>query len=235
MRPPCLRVDYNFLCVDIKNFVLYPKRSDFFIAVCFFSVDFANVYKQVYHTLSNMKRKTSLIGVFLICLCPFIIWHYFAYEETNYYPELFSLLILSLLAYFDMLTRRIPIQFLFLGLVIGSINGIFQQDFVRHILGGVSNGIISILIFLGGRAWVKRNQTKSESVTVFGWGDVYASATVGFLLGMPSCNIALLLTFILAVFGAGAQSLFTSEKFLKTRVALGPSFYLATALIFAIG
>jgi hypothetical protein len=214
---------------SILNGLIFSLLSVLLASFC------ANAYKQVYHTQSNLKKKTNLIGVFLICLCSFIIWHYFAYKEAIYYPELFSLFILSLLAYFDMLTRRIPIQFLFLGLVIGIINGIFQQEFVRHILGGVSNGIISILIFLGGRAWVKRNQAKAESVTVFGWGDVYASGAVGFLLGIPSCNIALLLTFILAVFGAGAQSLFTSEKFLKTRVALGPSFYLATALVIAIG
>lgn len=217
------------ILISILNGLIFSLLSAFLALI------FVNVYKQVYHTQSNLKKKASLIGVFLICLCSFVIWHYFAYKEVNYYPELFSLFILSLLAYFDVLTRRIPFQFLFLGLVIGIVIGIYQQELIRHILGGVSNGIISILIFLSGIAWVKRNHPKAESVIVFGWGDVYASGAVGFLLGMPSCNIALLLALILAVFGAGVRSLFTSEKFLKTRVALGPSFYLATALIFAVG
>jgi hypothetical protein len=214
---------------SILNGLIFSLLSVLLASFC------ANAYKQVYHTQSNLKKKTRLIGVFLICLFSFIIWHFFTYKEENYYPELFSLFILSLVAYSDVLTDRIPILFFFLGLVIGIIIGIYQKEFVRHILGGVSNGIISILIFLGGRAWVKRNQAKAESVTVFGWGDVYASGAVGFLLGIPSCNVALLLTFILAVFGAGAESLFTSEKLLKIRVALGPSFYLATALIFVVG
>lgn len=190
--------------------------------------------QQVYHTISNLKENSALIAIVLVSVISISVWHHLSWGQPYFTFELLTLFLMSLLGNFDTMTGRIPVHFLILGLVLGLLFGLEKKQFFAHVIGGLSNLVLSIVIFLTGQYYAQQVLNYKESKVVFGLGDVYASGGVGFLLGLASGTIVLILTLILAVLFAGVKSIHTGEEFLKKSVLLGPSFFLATALLFVV-
>lgn len=184
--------------------------------------------KQVYHTIGNLQKKFAFI---LISFISSTTWMAFAWGNQFFWGDLLLLFAMNLMANFDCFTGRIPIYFLLMGVAFGLIIGSMKNQIFIHIIGGVSNVIVGMMIFFTGQIYKKQVLKQRDMNPVFGMGDVYASGTLGFIFGSPVGNIAILLVLILAILGAGIQSLLTGVEFLRQRVKLGVSFYLATVLI----
>ena len=100
-----------------------------------------------------------------------------------------------------------------------------------HILGGVINILLGILMFYGGQRYLQKKTIEEDEQHAFGWGDVYASGSLGFLLGVPIGLVSFLLALILAIIGVFITSTITKQRrFLKSRVRLGIYFFLSAVL-----
>ena len=192
---------------------------------------FALSMKQVYHTKGISKKNSKYLVLILVNLISSTTWIALAWGSQLFWVDLLTLFTLNLIANVDGLTGKIPIYFLLMGVVLGLILGSLKDQFIVHVIGGVSNLILSMMIFFAGQTYKKHVLKQIDTNPVFGIGDVYACGTFGFLFGSPVGNLAILLVLILTILGAGIQSLVTRAEFLKLRVKLGISFYLATVLI----
>ena len=187
--------------------------------------------KQVYHTIENLQKNRKIFVDILTSFISSTIWMTLAWGNQFFWGEFLLLFTMNLMGYIDFFTGRIPIYFLLMGIVLGLIIGNMKDQLFAHIIGGVSNVILALLIFFAGQIYKKQVLKWNDANPAFGMGDVYASGSLGFLCGSPVGNLAILLVLILAVSGAGIQSLITGTEFLRQRVKLGGSFYLATVLI----
>jgi len=187
--------------------------------------------KQVYHTMGIWQKNSKYLVLILVNLISSTTWIALAWGSQLFWVDLLTLFTMNLIANLDGFTGRIPIYFLLMGLVLGLILGSLKNQIFVHVIGGVSNLILSMMIFFAGQTYKKQVLKQIDTNPVFGIGDVYACGTLGFLFGSPVGNLAILLVLILTILGAGIQSLVTRAEFLKLRVKLGISFYLATVLI----
>lgn len=190
--------------------------------------------KQVYHTIGILNKNQVIRAFFLLSFLSSTLWIHISWESRLFWLKLLLLFVMNLLAQFDMLIGRIPIYFLFVGVVLGLVIGIVTGEIIAHSIGGLSNLALGTLTYLTGQAYKKWILKPNNTVTVFGLGDVFASGTMGFLLGYPLGNLAVLLALILAVAWGLIQSIFSGQEFLRIRVKLGLSFYSATVLIVII-
>lgn len=134
----------------------------------------------------------------------------------------------SIIAYSDVLVGRIPAFILVLGIVVGVFIGELGSGVGAHILGGVINILLGILMFYGGQRYLQKKTIEEDEQHAFGWGDVYASGSLGFLLGVPIGLVSFLLALILAIIGVFITSTITKQRrFLKSRVRLGIYFFLS--------
>jgi len=159
------------------------------------------------------------------------LWIHISWGGQLFWVEILFLFVINVFGQIDMLTGRIPIYFLLVGFVLGLILGFVTGEIKVYVIGGLSNLVISTLIYLTGQIYIKRTLKSDNPVTAFGMGDVYASGAVGFFLGFPLGSLAILLTLVLAVVGALIHSIFSGQEFLKRPVKLGVSYYLATILL----
>jgi len=187
--------------------------------------------KQVYHTIGFMLKKPEIFYLIVLNIIFSTTWIGLAWGRQFIWLDLSIIFLFSLIAAVDQLTDRIPILFLLLGAILGVTIGCLRDQLNFTILGGLSNSILSILIYFTGQIYQKRVLRWQYASHVFGFGDVYACGSLGFIFGSPLGNVAFFLTLLLAIFGAGIQSKIQGTTFLKHRVKLGLYFYLATLLI----
>ena len=137
----------------------------------------------------------------------------------------------SMIAYSDVLAGRIPAFILVLSIIAGAFIGELGSGVGAHILGGVINIILGILMFYGGQRYLQKKTVDEVEQHAFGWGDVYASGSLGFLLGVPIGLVSFLLALVLAIIGVFITSTVTKQRmFLKSRVRLGIYFFISAAM-----
>jgi len=212
LRSLLLGVLFTLLSVSLANF-------------------FASSMKQVYHTIWNLQKNKIIFAIILISLISSTTWIVLAWGKRFFWADLLLLFTMNLIAIFDGFTGRIPVHLLLIGFVLGLIIGSMKNQIFIHFIGGVSNLMLSMIIFLAGQVYKKKVMKQGDKNPVFGMGDVYACSALGFLFGSPVGNLAILFVLILAVLNAALQSLLTGVDFLQQHVKLGVSFYLATVLI----
>jgi hypothetical protein len=144
---------------------------------------------------------------------------------------LLTILIMSMIAYHDTLSGRIPILFFLVAAIMGSIFSALADNFPLFLIGLFVNlGIGLIIYFLGGK--YANNQVGFDNKNnAFGLGDVYAAGIIGALIGFPLSILGLVFGLVFSVLFAIIQSLVEKTPVMSLHVRMGPGFLIATVLM----
>lgn len=145
-----------------------------------------------------------------------------------------TLILMSTIAYSDVLTGRIPVSLFLISLIFGLYLGVLSDRVSSHLMGGVINLLMGTLIYWLGKKYVQIHPNGDQNQTGFGFGDVYASGAIGVLFGFPLAVISLPLALTLGVFAALLKAIFQKKPFLNMQIRLGPSFLFAAALMWLL-
>ena len=147
---------------------------------------------------------------------------------------LITLILLSIIAYLDVLTGRIPVSLFFISLIFGLYLGALVDRVSSHLMGGVINLLMGTLIHWLGEKYVQSHSKGDQNQTGFGFGDVYASGALGVLFGFPLGSGGLLFALVLGVSAALIMSILQKKRFLTMKIRLGPSFLLSAVLMWLL-
>jgi hypothetical protein len=188
-------------------------------------------YNKVYHSCSKTEENIQIVTTLLLSAA-LSVCAFWQPVETAFLAEIIlSLVVMNLVAYSDILTGRIPISLLFLGLSTGVILGLMSETLLVQTLGGVLNFGIGLLIYHGGEIYVDRIRHRADQPIAFGMGDVYGAAVIGFLTGFPQSVIALVLSLSLALIVGLAVSLIAKRTLSEVSVRLGFYYFLAVVFV----
>jgi len=142
-----------------------------------------------------------------------------------------SVLIISTIAYFDILTGRIPIAFLYIALCVGVIFSLHTNQWISPLLGGLINLLIGFVIQRFGRKYAIMRFGDTADKSAFGMGDVFAAGAMGILLGYPLSAYGLLLSLVINLVLALLRAVADRQPLLGINIRLGPGFLLATVVV----
>lgn len=145
-----------------------------------------------------------------------------------------ALLIMSFIAYYDHFSGHIPLFSLVCSTLFGLYVLLLDKQASNFLLGGVTNLIISLTIYLFGVLYVLKSDQMHDEKLVFGFGDVYGLSAMGFLLGFSDSFFGLFLTLILCLVYAGCCSLFGKRPFLKIRLRMGFPMFMSTVIVLTV-
>lgn len=145
--------------------------------------------------------------------------------------DLSVLFVMSMVAFSDVLTGRIPLFTLLISAVLGIGFGLIGTNLWAYLLGGMINFLLGVLMFSGGQRYMHNKFQGEETRIAFGWGDVYACGALGFLIGFPFGFFALVLALLIALGSALIEALLRKTPFLKSRLKLGFFFYLSAIVM----
>jgi hypothetical protein len=200
-------------------------------SLCLARLGLRYIYK-VYHTARETKTFVKLGLVFGGTTISTLVLMLTIETLSHSMYKLAGLLIMSMIAYFDILAGRIPIIFMFAaalsGFAFGSINGGWGPS----LLGGLTNLVLVAVLHWFGEKYAAMRFQKHPNIVAFGMGDVYGAGAMGALVGLPFAVCGLLIALIVAVLYALTMSMFEKRALLSMSVKLGPSFLLATIVLF---
>lgn len=180
----------------------------------------------------NANHQTRIILSFIWGIT-FISSVFFLRENDDYLFITKNIVIFhlfSMIAYSDVLIRRIPLITLILSAVMGIFIGVLNSQFWTHLLGGVVHSVMGFFIYYGGRRYLMKKNRVEVDQLAFGWGDVYATGALGFLFGFPIGIFSLLMTLIIAILCALIGSMIHHKRFLKSQMRLGFYFFISAVL-----
>ncbi|MBW6465064.1 MAG: hypothetical protein K0B06_00990 [Brevefilum sp.] len=143
--------------------------------------------------------------------------------------NLVGLLIMSMVANFDILAGRIPIYFMFSAFILGFAFGLSNDRWIISLMGGLTNLALGSILHLLGKKYATMRFQEHPNIVSFGMGDTFGAGSSGALVGFPLAVVGLLIALILAVLYALPKSLLEKRAITSMTVELGPGFLLATA------
>jgi prepilin signal peptidase PulO-like enzyme (type II secretory pathway) len=157
----------------------------------------------------GVSLRTILVHVLSITVSV-LVW-LFPYQSLNYWWSIPIIIFLGVILVIDIEYRVVLIQTSILGLIVLFFLGLINQGFsinglIITAIGGAAGFVIMIALYYFGIFFNKvlskaRNREIDE--VALGFGDVYVSTFLGFLIGWPNIISAI----ILAVLLSGAFSL----------------------------
>ncbi len=157
----------------------------------------------------GVSLRTILVHIFSITTSV-LVW-LFPYQSLNYWWSIPIIIFLGVILVIDIEYRVVLIQTSVLGLVLFFLLGLINQGFsidglIVTAIGGATGFLIMIVLYYFGIFFNKvlskaRNQEIDE--VALGFGDVYVSTFLGFLIGWPN----ILSGIIVAVLLSGVFSL----------------------------
>jgi len=157
----------------------------------------------------GVSLRTILVHILSITTS-ILVW-LFPYQSLNYWWSIPIIIFLGIILVIDIEYRVVLIQTSVIGLILLFLVGLVNQGFsVKGLLittiGGAAGFLIMIILYYFGILFNKvlskaRNQEVDE--VALGFGDVYVSTFLGFLIGWPNIISAI----VLAVLLSGAFSL----------------------------
>ncbi len=159
------------------------------------------------------------------------IFTIFYHSIDVFFVSVYATWIMTFVAISDVKTGRIPFVLISFCIGFNLFLGGFSNSCIIHMAGGMINLIVSLLIYFSGRVYQRFRHVSKTTHVVFGFGDVYAAAVLGFLFGFPIGFLAFLMALILAVLLQGLKTLFKKATFLNAQIRLGVYFYLAALAI----
>jgi hypothetical protein len=199
-------------------------------SLCAVKLGLRYIYK-VYHTRRQTRTFAKLGLVFVVTAISSMALLLSAGMFKLLAFNLVGLLIMSMVANFDILAGRIPIYFMFSAIILGFAFGLNDDRRIGLLLGGLTNlALGSILHWLGEKYAAKRFQDH-PNIVGFGMGDAFASGSLGALVGLPLAPFGLVIALILAVLYALPISMLEKRAITSMKVELGPGFFLATVVL----
>lgn len=157
----------------------------------------------------GVSLRTILVHILSITVS-LLVW-LFPYQSLNYWWSIPIIIFLGIILVIDIEYRVVLVQTSVIGLIILFLIGLVNQGFSAKgllitAMGGAAGFLIMIILYYFGIFFNKvlskaRNQEIDE--VALGFGDVYVSTFLGFLIGWPNIISAI----ILAVLMSGAFSL----------------------------
>ncbi|MEA3326049.1 MAG: hypothetical protein U9R53_01875 [Chloroflexota bacterium] len=145
-----------------------------------------------------------------------------------------TLIIMSSIAYIDLLTGHIPALSLVCSVIFGWIPYLLNDQIIQFLIGGVSNLLLGWIAYHFGVQYFRKSTNKTLKFSAFGFGDIYGLGALGFLLGFPDSIFGFFLTLILSLFGAIVTSITKKQSYLHIRVKLGGYIFLVAAIFLTL-
>ena len=182
---------------------------------------------------SRSQSKTTAVTAFVFGVTAVLNIMFLTHSQST--PALIhgitTLQIVSIVAYYDLLTGHIPALTLICAAIFGWMPFLLNYQINLFLIGGLSNLLIAWIIYHFGVLYPQKSTQKAEKFPAFGYGDIYGLGAIGFLLGFPASFCGLILTLIFSLFGALVTSTTKKQTYLQIRVRLGVYMFLAAALI----
>jgi len=157
---------------------------------------------------SRSQSKTTAVTAFVFGVTAVLNIMFLTHSQST--PALIhgitTLKIVSIVAYYDLITGHIPALTLICAAIFGWMPFLLNYQINLFLIGGLSNLLIA-------------------------WIIIYGLGVIGFLLGFPASFCGLILTLIFSLFGALVTSTTKKQTYLRIRVRLGVYMFLAAALI----
>jgi hypothetical protein len=143
-----------------------------------------------------------------------------------------GLLIMSMIAYFDVLAGRITKLFMVAAFLLGLTFGLSNDRWLASLMGGLANLGLGSTFHWFGKKYATMRLQKHPNNAGFGMGDAYGVGAMGALIGLPLAVYGLLFALILSVLYALPMSLLEKRALTSMTVKLGPSFLITTSVLF---
>ncbi len=214
-----------FLLIKVVYSILFASMSLIFTIIILQS-------KSIHSTFLN-KNMISPTLIFLISVS--LIFLYITRQPDSLiglFQGIASILIISTIAYFDQFSGRIPVFILIFSIMFGLMVFIIEKH-SNFLLGGLSNLLISLIIYFFGELFSRRYEHLHRKHTPFGFGDVYGFSSLGFLMGYPDSFWSILLTLGFSLIFAMISAIYKKKSFLHMRVRMGFPMFLSGGFLLA--
>ena len=143
-----------------------------------------------------------------------------------------GLLIMWMIACFDILTGRIPVFLMVAAFLLGLTFGLNNDRWLTSLMGGLANLALGSTLHWFGKRYAAIRFQKHPNYAGIGMGDAYGAGAMGALVGLSLAIFGFLIALILAVLYALPISMLEKRAITSMTVKLGPSFLLVTIVLF---